>query len=113
MGREKNKSYRSSGIVWLWLIFLAFLLILIKFFFIGTYYIEGDSTTQKSLIIVSIQSKPKVEGDIILIELTNGELAPAGYISHTKENCKVRIGGEEKWIKTKMIKGKMIKSFRL
>lgn len=113
MGREKNKSYRSSGIVWIWLIFLAFLLILIKFFFIGTYYIEGDSTTQKSLVIVSIQSKPKVEGDIILIELTNGELAPAEYISHTKDKYKVRIGGEEKRIKAKKIKGKMIKSFRL
>lgn len=115
MDREKNKVSKSSGIVWIWLVFLAFLLLLIKFFFIGTYYINGvdEGEPQRCLLFVSIQSKPKVQGEVILIELTDGELVPAIYIYHSNEKYKVRIGDESKWIKAKTIKGRVIKKIRL
>lgn len=118
MATSRNKDYSSPGILWLWLVFLALLLLLIKFFFIGTYYVEDNDAmpnnlSQGNLLIVSIQSKPKYEGDIVLIELFNGELVPAQFISHSEGNYKVLIGDETKWIKPKRIKGKVIKAIRL
>lgn len=110
--------HRSSTKVWIFLLFFAVLLLLIKFFFVGTFYVVDERilpghVASNSLLIVSIQSAPSTEGDIILLELDSGEIVPALFISHLDTLYTVKVGDEIKKVEVNRAKGKVVSSIQL
>lgn len=109
MGNSGAKRSDERSWVWTWLLLLALLLLLIKFFFLGTYYVESP----RSLLFVAIQSEPRVEGDLVLIELTKGEVAPAEYKSGSAQSLLVEVGGEPIQVAPAQLRGRVIGTLHL
>lgn len=106
-----NSAKRSDerSWVWTWLLLLALLLLLVKFFFLGTYYVESP----RSLLFVAIQAEPREEGDLLLIELEKGEMAPAHFKSRSDRSLLVEVGGEPIRVSTSQLKGRVIGRLKL
>lgn len=109
MSINKAKRSEERSWVWTWLLLLALLLLLIKFFFLGTYYVESP----RALLFVAIQAEPQVEGDMLLIELAEGEVVPAEYQEQREQSLLVQVGGEPIQVASTQLRGRVIGRLRL
>lgn len=98
---------------------LAIVLVLVKVFFVRSYYIRGDGGTlpqnvsTNSLLIVSIHSTPKSAGDLLLIEAPNGDFLPTQYLGQRSTQYLVDAGAGAFCVDQQYVRGKIIYIIRL